>query len=397
VSSETKDDLILRHLDGETSGEEVAEVTRLLADDPTFRSRFHTLVSHVARLREILDTPPSTPGDAGMKAQPPVAAPRQQRRAPATLPEIVSKPLPARNIDFRRIYFNAVVGGVGGLLGWLAISVVEGWTGAGRLNVYLHDAVIGLVVGLCLGGVIGSTEGLIASRSLRRVWLGARYGLILGAAGGVLGLVLGEALFAWAGGGVWPRALGWALFGMFVGSGEGVAHRMPAKIRFGILGGLLGGLIGGSTYEGLVAVLRGGGGLDTALAWGSAIGLILLGACIGLMVGLVESLLRKAWLFFLTGRLEGQTRTLDSGHAHTIGSADTCSTVVASDATLAPVHAEITFLEGEFRVRPREGAVTLRREGVDCFVESPEALEPGDRIIIGETRMIFRNVEGKKS
>lgn len=394
MSAEAHDDLILRHLDGETTGDEVRRVARLLADDPQFRARFYALVSNVARLREILDDrltdspgPPS-PTEASMKVQ----APPAPQRPPAPAPAAPG----GWNIDFRRIYFNAVVGGLGGLLGWAASSLAESGVGLGGLNVYLRDAVVGLLVGVFVGFATGSTEGLVASRSLRRVWRGGRYGAGLGAVGGVLGLVLGEAIFSAAGGGVWPRAVGWGVFGLLVGTSEGLANRMPAKVRYGVLGGLLGGLVGGGAFEGLVALFR-AGGRSVALAWGSAVGLVILGACIGSMIGLVESLLRKAWLFFLTGRLEGQTRTLDSARPHTIGNADGCTIVVPNDPAVAPVHAEIVFADDEFQVRGRDGAVSVRRDGVELAAAPYYALLPGDRVSVGGTRMIFRNVEGKRS
>jgi hypothetical protein len=180
---------------------------------------------------------------------------------------------------------------------------------------------------------------------------------------------------------------------MFVGSCEGVAAKMPLKVRYGVLGGLLGGLIGGATYQAIQDIL--GGSRGSGLAWGGAIGLVILGACIGFMISLVESLLRKAWLFFLTGRLEGQTRTLDSSRPHTLGSSDACTIVIPNDPTVMPVHAEVFFADGEFQVRPRDGQVIVRRDGSDQPVTS-HVLAPGDRILLGGSRMIFRNVEGKK-
>jgi len=398
MAPDATDDLILRHLDGESSPDDVAQVTRLLAGNPQFRSRFRAFVAQAARLHEILDNrlhDPPTTGEVAMSA--PTSAPARPR--PGSRPDMAPPAAPSRewNLDFRRVYFNALLGGAGGLLGWLVISLLGSFVSLDGLNVYVRDAIIGPLLGLCMGFAVGSTEGLVGSRSLRRVFLGGRYGAALGALGGVLGLVLGELIFNLAGGGVWPRALGWAFFGIFVGASEGVAHRMTAKIRYGVLGGFLGGLIGGSTYEGLVAVLRGSGDRTSALAWGSAVGLILVGACIGFLVSLVETLLRKAWVMFLTGRLEGQTRTLDSSRAHTIGSDASCTIVVPNDASIAPLHAEIAFSDGEFRVRPLSGQVVVRRDGYDQAVTSAQVLCPGDRVLVGDARMIFRNVEGRKS
>jgi hypothetical protein len=376
MKSHPGDDLILRHLDGETTEAEARQVTRLLADDPAFRSRFFSYASQVARLRTVLSESDTTTIDAQPAATP---TPTQEK---------------SMNLDLRRIYFNAVLGGSGGLLGWALMFLLDALVPFGDigqvLGTFLRDAVVGPVLGICIGFAIGSVDGLIAARSLRRVWLGGGYGIALGALGGLIGLPLGEFIYYYVlGPGVWPRAIGWAVFGMFVGTSDGFAQKIPSKIRYGVLGGLLGGLVGGSTFQTLLTL---GGRSLLGLSLGGAVGLIILGACIGALVGLVESLLRKAWLFFLTGRLEGQTRTLDSSCPHTLGSADTCTIVLPGDAAVRPVHAEIRFENGDFVIRPRDGKV--RHNDREAPV-SEQVLAPGDRIQVGETKMTFRNEDRK--
>ena len=395
MTDESPEELILRHLDGETSPQEVAQVTRLLAEDSAFRSQFFAFASLLTEIQELVAI---SVGAA--------AAPRPDPQRSSTMPALMTAPPPPAErtaegvgaaIDLRPFFLNAVVSGFGGLVGWAMVSLLDAVLPLDRLNVYVRNALFtGPVLGVCIGWAVGSTDGLFASRSMRRLLRGGLIGAVLGAIGGVVGLVLGELIFNLASPSVWSRAVGWGLFGMFVGVSEGVAHKMPVKIRYGILGGLLGGLIGGSSYEGLLAVMRGLGFRAGALAWGSAVGLIILGACIGFLVSLVESLLRKAWVFFLTGRLEGQSRTLDSSRPHVIGSDPGCTIVILNDASIAPRHAEIVFADEGFQIRPLDGAVTVRRDGFDQEV-SNHTLSPGDRILIGESRMIFRNVEGKKS
>jgi hypothetical protein len=296
------------------------------------------------------------------------------------------------HIDGLRIYFNAVLGGIGGVIGW-ALLALAGIIGLMPTDgyLYLRDALTGLLVGVSIGAAIGSTDGLIVSRSMRRLKEGAKFGAILGAIGGVGGLILGEIVYGWAGGGVWPRAIGWAVFGACVGTSDGFARKMPLKIRYGIVGGVLGGLIGGATYDRLSVILISAlGDRSLALGWGAAVGLILLGACIGALVGLVESLLRKAWLTFLSGRMEGQNRTLDpSVPETTLGKSDLCGIVLLGDRSVANVHAGIRPSGGGFVLSAREAAVTVERNGQ--VQNGPEvALQPGDRIQLGSTRMVFQ-------
>ena len=259
MSADTTDDLILRHLDGDSTTQEQHEVTRRLANDPEFRGRFSIFVSLVAMLREVLDDrfrDGMTQTESGGTMQPAAAASRPAARAagpepaPASFLASLNLDLHARLLQRHRRRLRRT--------GRLAARAA-GRPGARlqQLPVYLRMAIIGLLAGVCIGFAVGSTEGLIASRSLQRHAarrpLSARCS---GRVGGLVGLVLGEFIFNLAGGGIWPRAFGWGIFGMLVGTSDGVAHKMPAKIRYGILGGLLGGLIGGSTYQGLIDTVQ---------------------------------------------------------------------------------------------------------------------------------------------
>ena len=64
-------------------------------------------------------------------------------------------------------------------------------------------------------------------------------------------------------------------------------------------------------------------------------------------------------------------------------------------AIVMPVHAEIAFKEGEFIVSPRDGEVIVRREGKEQKVTS-HVLKPGDRIQLGETKMVYRGEQSAK-
>src|SRR5262249_54502942 len=142
---------------------------------------------------------------------------------------------PSPSIDLRQIYFNAVLGAAGGLLGWLVVtgsfalpplSSLAALIPHHFLEIFVKDALIRLLVGVCIGFAVGSVEGLIASRSLQRLRRGGGIGAILGALGGAVGVPLGEIVLVLVGGGLWARALGWAVFGAFVGTSDGFALKM---------------------------------------------------------------------------------------------------------------------------------------------------------------------------
>jgi hypothetical protein len=292
-------------------------------------------------------------------------------------------------VDLRRTYFNAVLGGTGGLIGWAVSPAVRAGVSSGR--VYLLSAALGAVIGASVGWFLGVAEGLLEAPSPGRVLRGGAVGAILGAVGGSLGALIGQGFFELLGGGVWPRALGWAVFGAVVGTADGMARRMPARIRFGAIGGLIGGLFGGGTYEGLRTRLASEGE-----AWGTALGLVLLGAMIGAMIGLVESLLRVSWVRFLNGRFEGQSRTLDPARAvTTLGASDACNIILRGDRGVSEVHAEIVVQNGDFVLRSRNGPVAVERGG-PVPAAAAYVLRPGDRLVLGATRLLFHTEERKK-
>jgi len=292
-------------------------------------------------------------------------------------------------LDKLRIYQNTVLGALGGLLGWALISLLVRFDTTNPWLLFAKDAALGAAVGFSIGLAIGAADQWAegwAWKKLRRVLLSAAIGLGAGA----VGLLIGESIFLFAGGGVWPRALGWAIFGLLLGAGQWPVTGMPSKGRFGALGGFLGGLIGGATYERLSLVLRDAGmARELALTAGSAVGLIILGACIGLLMALVEGILRRAWLHFLYGPLEGKTITLDSRRTvTTLGRSDACDIMIRGDADLQPIHAAIEVQTNAFHLSPREGVVLLRNTNVAQPVQN-HALQHGDKVQIGRSRFVF--------
>ena len=293
------------------------------------------------------------------------------------------------SIDKQRIYYNALFGALGGLISWLLIGLFLNIDTSRLLMLFVKDALLGATVGICIGGAIGAVDGVTVSRSWRRLSRGVLLGSVIGLIGGLIGLVIGELIFKFAGGGVWPRAIGWAIFGFLVGTGEGQAQRSKAKTSYGALGGLLGGLIGGSTYERLSTLLRAiTHDRELALTVGSAVGLIILGACIGSLIGLVEDILRTAWLKVIVGRLEGRTFTLTRKDTR-LGKADDCDVLLPGDDDIYPHHAVIEQTQKAFVLRPLAHPVLVNKQPMG----QSHLLKHGDRIQLGKTRLTF-NLEG---
>src|SRR5262245_48530616 len=101
-----------------------------------------------------------------------------------------------------RIYFNAVFGGLGGLLGWMLFGVFGEKNPTGeRVALFLTHHDLNLILGGAIaGGIIGyfvvSVEA-IRDLSLVRCARLASYGVVVGAIGGALGMLIGDVATSW--------------------------------------------------------------------------------------------------------------------------------------------------------------------------------------------------------
>src|SRR5512138_800323 len=96
-----------------------------------------------------------------------------------------------------RTYFYAVLGGIGGLIGW-QISGLLGLSFIG--NLYISEMFVGALVGMSIGLMIGITEGLVTRNPVHAGKAGLT-GAVLGLVAGAVGLPLSEAIFQIVGAG----------------------------------------------------------------------------------------------------------------------------------------------------------------------------------------------------
>lgn len=276
-----------------------------------------------------------------------------------------------------RIYYYAVLGAIGGLFGW-QISNLLGLSFTP--NFYVSEIIVGAAIGLCVGLLIGATEGIVAlnpARAARTSLYSGPLGLLAGAAG----LPLGELLFQLAGGAVVGLVLGWAFFGLLIGLAEGLTG--GAQLWKGALGGLLGGALGG----GLLELAR--NSLGDALV-GKAAGLVLLGAAVGAFIALIVVLLSKAWLEVKSGKLQGAEFILDkfmspNGPAAIIGSDALKADIVLPDPDIAPQHAILKGAGTHFTLKDMSASGTfINRNQVQLA-----RLSDQQTIRVGNTELVY--------
>lgn len=276
-----------------------------------------------------------------------------------------------------RTYYYALLGAIGGLIGWqisnfLGLSLVS--------NLYLSEAIVGALVGLSVGLFIGLTEGALTRNPVQAVRAGLFSGL-LGMAAGAIGLPLSEFLFQFVGAGIVGRVLGWAVFGLLIGLAEGVVGKSQAWK--GMLGGALGGALGGFLLESVRSWLQ-----DPVA--GKAAGLVLLGASVGAFISLIQVLLSKAWLEVKSGKLKGTEFMLDKFMTKgfpsiAIGSSPLKAEIVLPDPDISPQHAMLTGDGNFFNLKDMSLSGTFINNRKIERIQ----LADGQKIRMGNTDLVY--------
>jgi len=348
-----------------------------------------------------------------------------------------------------RIAFYSLVGLSAILALWPILEIIVYFQG-NFTYLLLYSLAVGALAGLFLGGAFGSCEGLI-QHTKRKLFKGLISGLIIGSLGGAVGILAGQAVSLFIGTNLssttqslsdmaFPlaKALGWALFGVFIGSAEGLRSRSLAKIRNGIIGGVAGGFLGGFAFESAIhfqafslalailvtallcliamAFLIQGIrlGLTRAviislilialaaiiilslfifpsqtpiqLAFARLYGLLILAILIGIFYGLVEKRLSKAMLIALNGPAKGK-EILITQKLTSIGSAEEATVTISGYTELEDEHAIIRQKKGELVLenRSKTKGTYLNDERITETV-----INDGDVIRIGEVQFLCK-------
>jgi hypothetical protein len=296
------------------------------------------------------------------------------------------------------IYYCALCGGWAGLLSWVCssgLSVID--------NDILQQTLIAAVLGLFLAGAIAAVDAMLNDKGLRgllRIGIAVGMGLFGAMLVGLIGQLIYHALFTklaessatgakLLGGAV--TVITWVVAGIIIGGSIGAfdlgralmtrgSLRFPvSKIIKGSVGGAVGGLIGGF----LLAVCEGLGLLTYSKR---ATGFVILGSCIGLLIGLAQVILKEAWIRVEQGFRPGREMMLVKDET-TIGRAEACDLGLFGDMGVERRHARILLNDGRY---------VLYDEGTpggtfvnDRRIDGPTPLRSGDVIRVGRNVLRF--------
>lgn len=299
-----------------------------------------------------------------------------------------------------RIYFNAVFGALGGLLGWMLFGVFGNKNPGTDLAQILQMFLGGALIGSAIGYFVVSVDA-IRDRSMVRFSRLATFGVLLGGLGGAVGMFLGDQLntlllklgdrnklmweFPNAPLVILARGIGWTFLGVAIGMSEGIAARSLGKFSYGTIGGMLGGAIGGCLFGlfYLIAIASG----TTTYFW-NAMGLVILGAMIGSLSALVQGVFQPASVKVMRGWQEGREYPLDRP-ATSLGRAEDADIALFRDMKVEKKHAFIKRVEGRY-VLYNNGAPPEWTRVNDVPVAQARELQDGDRIQLGNVILRFQ-------
>jgi hypothetical protein len=296
-----------------------------------------------------------------------------------------------------RIYFNAVFGALGGLLGWMLFSIFGNKVASSdALSLQLLQD--GALVGGGIGYFVVSVEAIRDRSWLRFVRL-ASYGVVLGAIGGAIGMFIAERVnYALVGGigairgnvlkllgTVLTRGLGFMFLGLAVGLSEGIAARSLGKLSYGTMGGTLGGFFGGCLFGFVYLItLRQGGNP----AFAGAAGFVIMGACIGSLSALVQGVFQPASVKVLRGWQEGREYPLDKPDS-LLGRDEHADIALFRDMKVEKKHA-IIQREGARYLLLNNGSPAEWTRVNEVAVPQLCELHDGDRIQLGNVVLRFQ-------
>jgi hypothetical protein len=317
------------------------------------------------------------------------------------------------------IYYCAMCGAGGGFLGW-AVGRFLVWVlqllFRGGVSIIITDGLKAMFVGMVVAAALGLVDALWVCSLRQPASIALRVGtaMLVGTLGGLFGglvppvisdllrSAMGEAppvalvrLLGWV-----TDLFTWTITGTLIGASVGTFDLLANVARGRDIGaavrktlkGLTGGAIGGAVGGLLSLLLHGLWGLlfqgkPAESLWSpSSFGFIILGLCIGLLIGLAQIILKEAWVRVEQGFRRGRQMILQKGEI-TIGRAEGCDIGLFGDPLVDKLHARI-LRQGNQYVVVDAGSMAGTFVN-DQRVAGPTPLRDGDAIRLGKCVLRF--------
>lgn len=300
-------------------------------------------------------------------------------------------------MSFKRfIYFCMICGGWAAFLVWGLAELLNLYEAESRSQGFFKAALTGALLGLFIAAIIGLLDAMMNSVGFARV-VRTLICLGVGLVGGMIGALVGQAFYSVITNPI-TQTVGWAVVGVAVGASIGVFDIMRAvmtrsplrqsirKLVNGVIGGAMGGVLGGIALGGLTIAF--GMVFDNAGTMHSprALGLVILGMCIGLLIGAAQVVLKEAWVKVEAGFRPGREMMLSKPET-TVGRAEGVDIAMFGDKDCEKLHAKIVLKSGRYYLvdNGTPGGTFLNGERIS----GPSPLKSGDLIQCGRSTLRF--------
>jgi hypothetical protein len=292
------------------------------------------------------------------------------------------------------VYWCALCGGWAAAAGW----ALGAWFA--RTDTRGETGIKGMFLGMLIALVLGLVDALWVF-SLRQFWRVVPRVIVcalVGTVGGLVGGMVGQLLVNEVKGLPGLEIAGWMFTGLMVGVSIGTYDFLRSwvreeemrwslgKVLRGVVGGMVGGLLGGFLHLEMVnAGTRLFPGKEDL--WSpSFTGFVVLGLCIGLLIGVAQVALTEAWLRVEAGFRAGRELLLNKP-VLTIGRGEGCDLGLFGDPTIEKLHARIYQQDNHYLIADAgtPGGTYVN----DVCVKEPAQLRSGDLIRIGNARLRF--------
>lgn len=314
-------------------------------------------------------------------------------------------------MSFRLFVWYCLVGGAwAGFIGWVighivAFSLPPG--SPGYFPYILRTSVMGVFLGFAIAFGLSFLDAVfsVSLRQMGKVIVRVGAAVLVGFFGGLLGSFVGGSLFYWT---QWTVffIVSWTIVGFLIGmsicffelSASLIMQRDFAGAFKKVIKCLVGGTVGG-IFGGLIAlVLKIIASKITerdveSLMTPTALGFIAIGACIGLLVGLAQVMLKEAWIKVEAGFRPGRDMLLLKERT-SIGRAEGSDIALFGDSGVEKAHAKIVLDGGRYFLEDLQtpGGSFVN----DQKVEGRAPLKTGDQIRIGKSVLRFHERTKRK-
>jgi hypothetical protein len=302
--------------------------------------------------------------------------------------------MPRPNAGVPNIFSNGLfVLGLAGLIGGMAGAILSEVVQGGDVNRFFSDYIrisTGIWFSLAMlgiGAAMSVSQG-ITERNPEKSATAALLAIPASLVGGFLAGVIGQSVYGpLSESGLpneIPRAIGWAIAGGLGGAAVGAGFRSLVRIRNCALGGLVGGFVGGLVFNTVGRILQFGFG-------SRFVGITLIGALMGLAVGLIDMVTVTSFVEQST-REGAPIRFSLFNQSTLLGCASNVGIKVRGDVGVSEHHLQLTK-QGKslaFQCVGNAAPITVNGQQLTNGV-----LNNGDVFVVGNTQ--FRYVAGKSS